>query len=64
MRRVVLAAAVLAAVAFACRTTQPEGTENQMPIDSVGTEPVQTVPAEPPGPAGPLTAPMDAGTGG
>lgn len=64
MRRAVLIAAVLAAVAFACRTTQPEGTENQVPIDNPGPEPVQTVPAEPPGPAGPITAPIDAGTPG
>lgn len=63
MRRAVLIAATLAAIAFACRTTQPAGTENQMPIDQVGPEPVQSVPAEPPGPAGPLTAP-DAGTPG
>lgn len=62
MRRVVLISAILAAIVFACRTTQPPGTENQMPIDNVGPEPVQTVPAEPPGPAGPLTAPLDGGT--
>lgn len=64
MRRAVLIAACLAAIAFACRTTQPPGTENQVPIDSLGPEPVQTVPSEPPGPAGPLTAPMDGGTPG
>ncbi len=64
MRRLVLTAALLAAIAFACRTSQPPGTENQVPIDAVGPEPVQTVPAEPPGPAGPLTAPVDGGTPG
>ncbi|HVG63117.1 MAG TPA: hypothetical protein VNA24_31430 [Hyalangium sp.] len=65
MRRIVLiAAAILAGIVFACRTTQPPGTENQVPIDNVGPEPVQTVPAEPPGPAGPLTAPLDGGTPG
>jgi hypothetical protein len=64
MRRPVLVAAILAAIVFACRTTQPPGTENQVPIDQVGPEPVQSVPAEPPGPAGPLTAPLDAGTPG
>jgi hypothetical protein len=65
MRRAVLIAAVLAAVAFACRTTQPPGTENQVPIDQVGPEPVQNVPAEPPGPASPITSPpVDAGTPG
>ncbi|HYH97167.1 hypothetical protein [Hyalangium sp.] len=64
MRRAVLIAATLATIAFACRTTQPPGTENQVPIDAVGPEPVQTVPAEPPGPAGPLTAPVDGGTPG
>jgi hypothetical protein len=64
MRRAVLIAATLAAIAFACRTSQPPGTENQVPIDQVGPEPVQNVPAEPPGPAGPLTAPLDAGTPG
>lgn len=64
MRRAVLIAAILAATVFACRSTQPPGTENQVPIDNVGPEPVQTVPAEPPGPAGPLTAPLDGGTQG
>jgi type IV pilus biogenesis protein CpaD/CtpE len=64
MRRAVLIAACLAAIAFACRTTQPPGTENQLPIDTPGQEPIQTVPSEPPGPAGPLTAPMDGGTPG
>jgi hypothetical protein len=64
MRRAVLIAATLTAIAFACRTTQPPGTEDQVPIDQVGPEPVQSVPAEPPGPAGPLTAPLDAGTPG
>jgi hypothetical protein len=64
MRRAVLIAAVLTAVALACRTTQPPGTESQVPIDSPGQEPVQTVPSEPPGPAGPITAPGDAGTPG
>jgi hypothetical protein len=64
MRRAVLIAAVLTAVALACRTTQPPGTEHQVPIDSPGPEPVQTVPSEPPGPAGPITAPVDAGTPG
>lgn len=61
MRRVVIIAAVLAAIAVACRTTQPPGTEGQVPIDQVGPEPVQSVPAEPPGPAGPITAPLDGG---
>ena len=66
MRRAVLIAVALAAVACACRTTQPPGTENQVPIDQVGPEPVQSVPAEPPGPAGPITAPPpdDAGSPG
>jgi hypothetical protein len=62
MRRVLLIAACLAAIAFACRSMQPPGTENQLPIDAVGQEPIQTVPSEPPGPAGPLTTtPMDGG---
>lgn len=63
MRRVLLIAAGLSAIAFACRSTQPPGTENQLPIDTVGQEPIQTVPSEPPGPAGPLTTTaMDGGT--
>ena len=59
MRRALLIAAFVAvfAVAAACKTTQPPGTQNQVPIDAVGPEPVQTVPEEPPGPAGPITAP-------
>lgn len=62
MSRVLIIAAVLAAIVIACRTTQPPGTEGQVPINQTGPEPVQSVPAEPPGPAGPITAPMDAGT--
>jgi len=63
MRRAVLfIAAILAAIVFACRTSQPPGTEEQVPIGQVGPEPVQNVPAEPPGPAGPLAAPTDGGT--
>ncbi|MDC0710820.1 hypothetical protein POL68_20260 [Stigmatella sp. ncwal1] len=61
MRRLVLIAACLATAASACRTTQPPGTENQMPIDAVGPEPVQSVPAETPGPAEPITAPPEDG---
>ncbi|HEX8699301.1 MAG TPA: hypothetical protein VF815_10730 [Myxococcaceae bacterium] len=61
MRRALLIAAALSAIAFACKTSQPPGAENQLPLDSPGQEPVQMVPAEPPGPAGPLTAPMDGG---
>lgn len=66
MRRVVLVVVSLAAVFAACRTTQPPGTENQDPIGgTVGTErePIQTVPNEEGGPAGPLpAAPTDGGT--
>lgn len=64
MRRVVLVIASLAVMYAACRTTQPPGTENQMPIENVTTErePMQNVPANPPGPAAPLTAPLDGGT--
>jgi hypothetical protein len=59
MRRAVLIAVSLAALSVACRTTQPAGTENQLPIDNPGQESIQTVPAEPPGPTGPITAPTD-----
>ena len=64
MRRAVLIAVTLAALSFACRTTQPQGTENQVPIDTPGQESIQTVPAEPPGPSGPITAPVDEGPKG
>jgi hypothetical protein len=65
MRRAVLIAAILVVAAYACRTTQPPGAEEQLPIQQVGQEPIQNVPAEPPGPASPLTAPpVDAGTPG
>lgn len=64
MRRAVLIAACLAAAAFACRTSQPPGAENQSPIDSPGQEPTQLVPSEPPGPATPLPTAVDAGTPG
>ena len=64
MRRALLIVASLAAIAFACRTSQPPGAENQPPLDTPGQEPIQTVPAEPPGPAGPLTGPTDGGMPG
>ncbi|WP_426756858.1 hypothetical protein [Myxococcus sp. Y35] len=64
MRRAVLIAlGVAAAAAFACKTTQPQGAEEQQPLmgpDQI-REPVQTVPDSPPGPATPLPD-TDAGT--
>lgn len=63
MRRVLLVAVGLGMAFLACRTTQPPGTENAEPIQPPGnTEQNQLVPAEPPGPASPLTEPTDAGT--
>jgi predicted small secreted protein len=64
MRRAVLIAVTLAALSTACRTTQPAGTDNQVPIDNSGQESIQTVPAEPPGPGSPITAPVDEGPKG
>jgi|GEM_PF-1131484 len=63
MRRAVLIALCVAAAAFACKTTQPEGAENREPLTGPDQmrEPVQTVPDNPPGPAAPLPT-MDAGT--
>ncbi len=63
MRRTVLIIASLAAVYTACRTTQPPGTENQLPIESVTTErePIQTVPDSPAGQTAPVTAPTGDG---
>jgi hypothetical protein len=63
MRRAVLVIACLSAVYAACRTTQPPGTENQLPIENVTTErePIQLVPDEPPGRTAPVTAPTDGG---
>lgn len=63
MRRAVLVIACLSAVYAACRTTQPPGTEEQVPIENVTTErePIQLVPDEPPGPSEPVTAPIDGG---
>lgn len=65
MRRVVLVVVSLAAVFAACRTSQPPGTENQVPPGTVGTErePIQTVPAEQGGPADPLPDAPDGGVG-
>ncbi|GHG88252.1 hypothetical protein [Comamonas sp. JC664] len=64
MRRAVLIAVCVAgAAAFACRTTQPEGTEDRQPLmgpDQI-REPVQTVTDTPAGPATPLPD-TDAGT--
>ncbi|WP_338275209.1 hypothetical protein [Corallococcus caeni] len=50
---------------MACKTTQPAGTEDQMPIQGPDTarETIQNVPNEPAGPAGPVNAPdVDGGT--
>ncbi|MBN8470080.1 hypothetical protein JYJ95_26520 [Corallococcus exiguus] len=62
MRRAVLIIAALGLSAVgvgACRTTQPPGTEDQMPIQGPDTnrEVIQNVPNEPAGPAGPVNAP-------
>ncbi|QRK12284.1 hypothetical protein JQX13_21015 [Archangium violaceum] len=62
MRRALLIAVGVTVSLLACRTTQPPGTENAQPIEAPAQrEEIQTVPAEPPGPATPITAP-DAGT--
>jgi hypothetical protein len=62
MRRALLIVVGVLVGFLACRTTQPPGTENQEPIEDPGQrEKIQTVPAEPPGPASPLTE-SDAGT--
>jgi hypothetical protein len=65
MRRVLLVALCLAAVPLACKTTQPEGTENREPIQGPTEvrEPIQNVPENQPGPATPLPD-ADGGTGG
>ncbi|WP_244239205.1 hypothetical protein [Corallococcus carmarthensis] len=52
---------------MACKTTQPPGTEDQMPIQGPDTvrETIQNVPQEQGGPADPVEAPgVDAGTPG
>lgn len=66
MRRAVLLIAALGLTAgvVACKTTQPPGAEDQMPIQGPDTnrEVIQNVPNEPAGPAGPVNAPdVDAG---
>jgi hypothetical protein len=61
MRRALLIAVGVVVSLLACRTTQPAGTENREPIqDPAQRQPTQLVPAEPPGPATPVTEP-DAG---
>ena len=68
MRRALLITIGVVVSLVACRTTQPPGTENAMPIqDPAQKEEGQLVPAEPPGPTGPLIVPdenasPDAGT--
>jgi hypothetical protein len=69
MRRAVLFIATatlgLTVGAVACRTTQPPGTEDQMPISGPDTvrQPIQNVPNDRGGPAGPLEAPgVDGGS--
>ena len=61
MRRALLITIGVVVSLLACRTTQPPGTENATPIQDPAQKESQLVPAEPPGPAGPLTVP-DAGT--
>ncbi len=62
MRRAVLITMGVIVSLLACRTTQPAGTENETPLqDPAQKESSQLAPAEPPGPAGPITIP-DAGT--
>lgn len=63
MRRAVLIALGVAVASLACKTTQPEGTENRQPLTGPDQirEPVQTVPDDPAGPATPLPE-TDAGT--
>ena len=62
MRRTLLIAVGVLVGFLACRTTQPPGTENAQPLEAPAQrEEIQTVPAEPPGPTGPLTE-SDAGT--
>lgn len=65
MRRAVLVVVSLAAIHGACRTTQPPGTEEQVPIQNVTTErePIQNVPDEPAGPAAPVPDAPDGGVG-
>ncbi|QSQ20531.1 hypothetical protein JY651_35610 [Pyxidicoccus parkwayensis] len=65
MRRIVLIALCLAAVPLACKTTQPEGTENREPIQGPTEvrEPLQNVPATQPGPAQPMPG-VDGGNAG
>jgi hypothetical protein len=66
MRRVVLIALCLAAIPLACKTTQPPGTEDQVPIQGPTEvrEPIQNVPEDgAPGPAGPMPD-ADGGSGG
>ncbi|WIG94809.1 hypothetical protein [Myxococcus sp. SDU36] len=63
MRRAVLIALGVVVAALACKTTQPEGTEDSRPLmgpDQI-REPVQTVADSPAGPATPLPD-IDAGT--
>jgi hypothetical protein len=66
MRRGLMLVGVAVLGSFlACRTTQPPGTENAAPLeDPAQREKIQTVPAEPPGPTGPMTEPGDGGTQG
>ncbi|OJT25049.1 hypothetical protein BO221_11755 [Archangium sp. Cb G35] len=64
MRRALLITIGVVVSLLACRTTQPPGTENAMPIqDPAQKEDAQLVPAEPPGPAGPLALPTDSDGG-
>jgi len=56
MRRALLIAVGVVVGVVACRTTQPPGTELATPIQGAGdVNPGSIVPAEPPGPSGPLT---------
>lgn len=64
MRRALLITIGVVVSLLACRTTQPPGAENAMPLqDPAQKEDAQLAPAEPPGPAGPLTVPTDSDAG-
>ena len=65
MRRALLITIGVVVSLLACRTTQPPGTENAMPIqDPAQKERSQLAPDEPPGTTGPLNIPTATDDGG
>ena len=58
-RALMMGVGVVAVTLLGCRTTQPPGTENAQPIQQgTDSQQGQIMPADPPGPTGPMNVPQ------